>query len=392
MSKCRAKSTPLSLSEQMRQTLIDSLKTHLPLDLHARTLDETQVWELVLYASVQGLSLDSACQELADVPSGNRVREHLKEAFDASAFSVLAVEEELNAALAQGLSPALTKRINRNRYDIGIDLVEIPYYGQPAQIDEEIRRGQARSGTTRFHAYATLALVHQGQRYEVALTFVWADETMDQIVNRLLTQAKTIGVRIRRAYLDKGFARPAVFTLLRQKRIPYLIPLPIKGKTGGLKALCQGKASYRTRHTFNVGTSQAYTTDVILLCRYTKGRYGRHGCQWFAYAAYGMKRVPLAQIFALYRRRFGMESGYRQMHQIRARTTSANPTWRLLLVGVAFLLYNVYIRFRQNGRQVNPYDRRARTPWLSLKRMAHMIIRLIEQRLGVADFQLGGAT
>ena len=105
-----------------------------------------------------------------------------------------------------------------------------------------------------------------------------------------------------------------------------------------------------------------------------------------------MERVPLAQIFALYRRRFGMESGYRQMHQIRARTTSANPTWRLLLVGVAFILYNVYIRFRQNGRQVNPYDRRARTPWLSLKRMAHMIIRLIEQRLGVADFQMGGAT
>ena len=106
MSKCWAKSTPLSLSEQMRQTLIDTLKTHLPLDLHARTLDETQVWELVLYASVQGLSLDSACQTLADVPSGNRVREHLKEAFGASAFSVLAVEEELNAALAQGLSPA----------------------------------------------------------------------------------------------------------------------------------------------------------------------------------------------------------------------------------------------------------------------------------------------
>ena len=78
---------------------------------------------------------------------------------------------------------------------------------------------------------------------------------------------------------------------MRQKRIPYLIPLPIKGKTGGLKALCQGKASYRTVQTFNVGTPHAYTTDVILLCRYRKGRYGRHGCQWFAYAAYGIERV-----------------------------------------------------------------------------------------------------
>ena len=392
MSKRPPESSGLSLSEQMRQTLIDTLKTHLPLEIEADRLDETQLWELILYASVQGLSLNSACQELAEVPSGNWVREHLHASFDASAFSVLALEDELNAALAQGLSPTLTKRIDRTGYDIGIDLVEIPYYGQPAQIDEEIRRGQARSGTTRFHAYATLALVHQGQRYEVALTFVWADETMEQIVQRLLRQAKIIGLRIRRAYLDKGFARQAVFTLLRKKRIPYLIPLPIKGKTGGLKALCQGQASYRTVHTFNAGTPQAYTTDVILLCRYRKGRYGRHGCQWFAYAAYRMERVPLTQIFALYRRRFGMESGYRQMHQIRARTTSANPTWRLLLVGVAFLLYNVYIRFRQNGRQVNPYDRRARTPWLSLKRMAHMILRLIEQRLGVADFQLGGAT
>ena len=189
MSKRQPESSPLSLSEQMRQTLIDTLQTHLPLDLQARTLDETQLWELIVYASVQGLSLDRACQELAEVPSGIRVREHLKEAFDASALSVLALEDELNAALAQGLPPSLTKQIGRKRYDIGIDLVEIPYYGQSAQIEEEIRRGKARAGTTRFHAYATLALVHQGQRYEVALTFVWADETMEQVVQRLLAQA-----------------------------------------------------------------------------------------------------------------------------------------------------------------------------------------------------------
>jgi len=168
-----------------------------------------------------------------------------------------------------------------------------------------------------------------------------------------------------------------------------LIPLPIKGKTGGLRALCQGKASYRTVHTFNAGTAKAYTTDVILLCRYTKGRYGRQGCQWFAYATYGMERVPLAQIFPLYRRRFGMECGYRQMHQLRAHTTSANPTWRLVLVGGALLLYNIYIYFRQNGRQANPYDRRTRATWLSLNRMAHMILRLIEQRLGIVDFETG---
>ena len=70
---------------------------------------------------------------------------------------------------------SLTRRLGRKGYESGIDMVEIPYYGQPAQIEEEIRRGKARAGTTRFHAYATGAVVHHGQRYEIALTFVWAD-------------------------------------------------------------------------------------------------------------------------------------------------------------------------------------------------------------------------
>ena len=54
MNKCPPQSIRPALSEQMRQPLIDTLKTHLPLDIHAYTLDETQLWELVMYASVQG--------------------------------------------------------------------------------------------------------------------------------------------------------------------------------------------------------------------------------------------------------------------------------------------------------------------------------------------------
>ena len=152
MSKHHPKASQPALSEQMRHTLIDTLKTHLPLELNARPLDETQLWELVLYASVQGLSLDSACQELAQVPSGHRVREHINEPFDASALRLLALEDDLNAALQGPLPASLSQRLSRKGYDIGLDLVEIPYYGQPALLEEEIRRGKARSGTTRFHA------------------------------------------------------------------------------------------------------------------------------------------------------------------------------------------------------------------------------------------------
>ena len=52
---------------------------------------------------------------------------------------------------------------------------------------------------------------------------------------------------------------------------------------------------------------------------------------------------PLSWIRATYRGRFGIESSYRQVHQARIRTSSRNPVLRLLFVGVALVLRNVWV-------------------------------------------------
>ena len=374
-----------TLSAQMRQALIRILTGTVSLDIQGRELDDEKLWDILLYASVNGITIERACNELDAVPSGNTVRDHMRDALDASGFGVCALEDQLHAALQCQLPPSVLRRRKRKGWEVGIDLTDLPYHGKPAQIPEEICRGAAKSGTTHFHSYATLAIVHNQQRYEVAITFVWAGESMDQVVDRLLDQVRHLGLRLRRVYLDKGFCRREVFTLLRQRRLPYLIPIPVKGKSGGIRRLFTGKKSYRTTYTFNAGKDSAYTTDVIVIRRYRKGRYGRHGSEWFAYAAYGMDSVPLAQIFDLYRRRFGMESGYRQLHQIRARTTSPNPTWRLLLVGLGFLLYNVYIFFRQRGQTTRTYGQRRCRLTLSLGHMKRMIQRFLEQKFGLVE-------
>ena len=321
-----------TLTAQMRQVLITTLKSHLPLEIQGRALDDEMLWDILVYASVNGIMIESACNELDDVPAGNTVRDHMRDAFDPSCFGVYALEDALNASLQRQLPVCVLRRRKRKGWEVGIDLTDIPYHGKPAQIPEEIGRGAAKSGTTHFHRYATLAIVHHHQRYEVAITFVWAGESMDQVVDRLLDQARHLGLRLRRAYLDKGFCRREVFSLLRQRRLPYLIPIPVKGKSGGIRQLFTGRKSDRSTYTFNANKPQEYTTDVIIIRRYSKGRYGRHRSEWFVYAAYGMDSIPLNQIFDLYRRRFGMESGYRQLHQVRARTTSPNPTWRLMCI------------------------------------------------------------
>ena len=45
----------------------------------------------------------------------------------------------------------------------------------------------------------------------------------------------------------------------------------------------------------------------------------------------------------LYRRRFGIETSYRQKNQAKATTTSRDSVYRLLLEGLAYLLRQVWV-------------------------------------------------
>lgn len=372
-------------SAQVRQALEETLTTSLSLKIQGRELDEPMLWDILIQASVQHSTIETVCTELEGAPSGNTVREHLGHAVGDSQDRLLELEHRLNRALQAQLPRRFRHGLRHRDYDIAIDLVQIPYHGQPRHKRQELRGGAAKAGTTHFHTYATLAIVHDDERYELALTFVWSDESLVTVVERLIKQARQLGLRIRRAYVDKGFRGSEILRWLRRHRIAYVIPVPLHGQA--LLALCTGRRSYRTRYTFNPGTAEAYTTDLVIVCKYSAGRRGKHRVEYLVYAVYGVDAIPELQIHELYRRRFGIESGYRQMHQVRARTTSRNPVVRLLLVGLALLILNVYLALRQVWLTVHRFGSRTRRTWLTLKRLSLMLVRLIEHLIGISGIE-----
>jgi IS4 transposase len=148
--------------------------------------------------------------------------------------------------------------------------------------------------------------------------------------------------------------------------------------------LFQGRASYQTAYTLTSPQHGPYTVTTVVVRRYSKGKAGRHGVRWFAYAVAGLpRRTRPAQVFERYRQRFGIETSYRQMNQVRARTTSRNPTLRLLLVGLAFSLVNLYVALRDQLRSATPATVTTTVSWLSLCRLALLLGRAVEQVLGV---------
>ncbi|MBI5841222.1 MAG: transposase [Chloroflexi bacterium] len=172
---------------------------------------------------------------------------------------------------------------------------------------------------------------------------------MQEIVAWLLNRLKSMGIPIKRAYFDKGFCSVPVLKTLKRRKIKFILPIPVRGKSGGVRKLFEASASHKTSYTFNGPKHGEWEVSAVVVKKYSKGRCKRKGARWFAYAVAGLpKSVQPHPVFEMYRQRFGIETSYRQMNQVRARTTSRNPVIRFLLVGLAFVMFNLYIANRQH--------------------------------------------
>ncbi len=380
MSRSRSQSNRFFRSEQVLQALMNILRHYLPLDLQSTHITPEDVLAVLSYASVHRASIEQACQELAEAPSGNRLREVLAQALPER--SVL--QRQLNTLLRAQLPRPVRKA--KRTFSLALDITLIPYHGQPAQDAGEVLKAQAKAGTRHFHAYATASIVHDSRRYVLALRFVQLHESMVQIVRDLLDRAKRLQIPVRRVYLDKEFYSRDVFRTLDRRKLAYVLPVPVRGTHGGIRQFF-GHGSSRYEHYTLHSTQQhrTYAIRVAIVHRY-RSRRSRRRFGWFGFAVRGLPtRMTPLQVFAVYRQRFGIETSYRQMHTVRARTSSRDPRLRLLFVGLALVLVNLYVTWRACLATPSPGRRQVRRVWFSLLRLATLLARALENHFHVPN-------
>ena len=183
--------------KKVHRLAAEHLQAHLKFKDSKRKTSAQVLWSLLLAAAARITSLSDACGRLDDAPSDATARKALLATLPDSATR----QRQLNAALAGHLPKALRKQLQR----LAIDLTLIPYHGQPFHDLNQIYRGQAKDGTSHFHAYATAYVVRHGQRSTVALTGVNKGEPLKEVVQRLLRHAASVGVRSRLLRRDRGF-------------------------------------------------------------------------------------------------------------------------------------------------------------------------------------------
>lgn len=361
-------------AQEVHGLVSEVLQEHFPLPMEGRASEAQDIWDVLIAAAVERLTIEGASEVLDAAPSPNTVRDVLRGILPENGLDAL--EDRLNALVVARLPPKLL----RDYLACAIDITEIAYHGQHEEDDEGLRRGKAKSGTTHFHGYATLYTVKRRKRYTLALTLVRRSDTSLSVLQRLLARAEALGLLIQRLYLDRGFDNNGVVAFLESQPFPAIIPLTIRGATGGSRALLTGRGSSRTTYTRTSQTYGELTFTVYVVCKYSAGRYGRHGIERFAYILTGHILLSPDQIYEEYRHRFAIESSYRLMNQLRARTASASVALRLFFVALAFLLLNLWNLVKTSAYLLPPF-----TAWcFPLARWRLWLWEIVKQHLGFA--------
>jgi putative transposase len=357
-----------------------TLEKHLPLAADGYCCTSETLYQVLIGVGVKQGTIESVCAELADAPDGETVRGYLNEQLRVEDLPRL--ERQINAAL----SANWPKKLRRGGpIEVAMDFHDRPYYGRSEQAEGLSVRGEAKAGTTRFYRVATAYAIVRGQRLTLGIRFVLPREETVEVLADLWRSLRQRALRISCLYLDKGFASVAVFDYLDQREQPALIACPIRGKKGGTRALCQGNKSSRAEHRFKSGSGELFTAQMSV-CRVftTAKRTGRHKREatWLLFVQIHLDWTP-ERCRQRYRRRFGIETSYRLTNKLLGWTTSPNPALRFVLLGLGFVLLNLWVdlcwEFTQVARRGG---RRLKTALFRQQRFINFLMRALERLYG----------
>ena len=356
----------------VRHQTMKTLTEHLSLEANGYRCTTEMVLDVVLKASAERSSVEAACQDLVGVAASNTIRERLNTALDVA--QLRAQEVEMNAALAGSIPVTM----NRQALEVAIDFHDEPFYGKRADLLAVTCRGKAKQGTTHFIRLISAYVIWRQVRLTLAIHYMLPGEEKLTVLQSLLARLQDLGFSFQVLYLDKAFAAGPILRYLTAIRQPALIACPIRGKQGGTRALCCGRKSYRTAYTFTDGT----TAHLALVASLVPDKTGKRRRKWLAFIVIQLDWSP-QKIYQRYRRRFGIESSYRSMRQVRARTTSRNPALRFFLLAVGLVLVNTWIFLRwEFARLIAPGPRRVDPQSFRFHRFTRLLVRSIEALYG----------
>jgi hypothetical protein len=310
-------------------------------------LSVTRIVHLLLAAASWTCSLLAIGRRLAGFPSRESLRKAIR---DAIPKDLRELEQRINDGL-QTHWPNKPGRGSRGHL-VAIDLHQRPYYGDRATPG--ILNGGAKQGTKYFWTYATLVVLTPQRRYTLAVTAV-DNNRLAATVERLWEYVAPLNLNVRCVLLDRGFYAGPVIRWLQEHKYPFVMPAVkrgslgngTKGPTGTARFFAMTKGGTFEHSWKERGKGPEVRVSVTVTRVLAGGRRGADR-KWHRKTLVYVHSVETPGqsgrwFVRTYKRRFGIETSYRQLGEGLASTCTTDRRRRLLLVGVALLLRNVWV-------------------------------------------------
>lgn len=359
-------------AEDIRTFSSQVMKKHLAVEADGYRCNTDMLFDMLIKAGAECSSLEAVCSDLEDVADSNTVREYINQALPIEQLS------EQEAAANRALAECIPAGMARTGIEIAIDFHDEPFYGKQEATRAVTCSGRAKKGTTHFVRIATAYVIWRQVRLTLAVHYVLPDENALEALKTWLLCLKKLDFEAKVLYLDKGFASTEIVRYLTTAKQPTIIANPIRGKTGGARALCCGRKSYVTPYTFSAGTE----TTIAMKASLVPDKTGKRRRKWLSFIVI-LLDWSADKIYKQYRRRFGVECSYRLLRRVRATTTSRNPAMRFFLLSIGLILTNAWVFLKwEFTRLPAAGPRRIDESRLRLYRFCRLLIRAIEKHYG----------
>jgi putative transposase len=356
----------------------------LPLQADGYACTTAQLLDVLLAVSCQKETIEQVCADLKIKVGAETIRGYFNEQLKVENL------DNLQAAVNLVLQKSFNLDLKGQLLEMAIDFHDQSYYGKLEQSEGKWVGAEAKNGTTKVYRVATLYVIKNGHRLTLSIKFVLPDETAKEVVEYLLNQLKRLEIGVKCLYLDRGFASIEVAKYLKEIKQKAIIASPIRGKTGGLRALCVGKKSYRTKHLFKSAKHGQEELEMAMFKGFTnstkKGKKVRRA-KWLAYILIEAEaNLSAKKVKENYRKRFGIEASYRCAKKVRGWTTSSNAAYRFVLMGMSFILTNIWQELQEQWTRKVKVGRRV---WnkqkFRLKRFVNFLRKAIENLYGMVN-------
>ena len=214
-------------------------------------------------------------------------------------------------------------------------------------MDETLMtNGKPKGGTHRMIRFTTIKVVGSTAGFTVMVKPTGKKHKRAEVAGELLARMREAGIRSKLHLLDRGFfSVDVILKMIEMDQLFYMPAVKNSNVTEAIEKHAAGTGKAITQYTMT-GESGSVTVTLVIVPKKDAKQDAPVKDRYLAFitnAHHTRARTLLDTIPKEYRKRWGIETGYRCAKQIRPFTCSRNPCIRIVHFYFTMILYNVWM-------------------------------------------------